>query len=212
MTAKLNLASNPFRNRALPWTVAIIVTLASFLALILIAKSTIQTNAKVATTQSDVTSLQKNITALNKRAEAINTALTPEQKRTLKSAHGLVDRKRFSWSQLFTDLEAALPGGVRVSRIVVTGVRAQDDRTVANLDLTVASKNPTLITQMIQDMEGQGVFHAELRTQTLQRGRGENGAEYEMDVRYVPRAGVSIAPDERNNRPVDTAGEKSKPQ
>jgi len=210
MTAKLNLASNPFRNRALPWTVAIIVTLASFLALILIAKSTIQTNAKVATTQSDVTSLQKNITALNKRAEAINTALTPEQKRTLKSAHGLVDRKRFSWSQLFTDLEAALPGGVRVSRIVVTGVRAQDDRTVANLDLTVASKNPTLITQMIQDMEGQGVFHAELRTQTLQRGRGENGAEYEMDVRYVPRAGVSIAPDERNNRPVDTAGEKGK--
>jgi Tfp pilus assembly protein PilN len=210
MTAKLNLASNPFRNRALPWTVAIIVTLASFTALILIAKSTIQTNAKVATTQSDVTSLQKNITTLNKRAEAINTALTPEQKRTLKSAHGLVDRKRFSWSQLFTDLEAALPGGVRVSRIVVTGVRAQDDRTVANLDLTVASRNPTLITQMIEDMEGQGVFHAELRTQTLQRGRGENGAEYEMDVRYVPRAGVSIAPDERNNRPVDTAGEKGK--
>jgi len=212
MTAKLNLASKPLRNRALPWTVAIIVTLASFIALILIAKSTIQTNAKVATTQSDVTSLQKNITALNKRAEAIKTALTPEQQRTLKSAHGLVDRKRFSWSQLFTDLEAALPGSVRVSRIVVTGVRAQDDRTVASLDLTVASKNPTLITQMIEDMEGQGVFHAELRTQTLQRGRGENGAEYEMDVRYVPRAGVSIAPDERNNRPVDTAGEKSKTQ
>jgi Tfp pilus assembly protein PilN len=210
MTAKLNLASKPFRNRALPWTVAIIVTLASFIALILIAKSTIQTNAKAATTQSDVTSLQKNITALNKRAEAIRTALTPEQQRTLKSAHGLVDRKRFSWSQLFTDLEAALPGGVRVSRIVVTEVRAQDDRTVANLDLTVASKNPTLITQMIEDMEGQGVFHAELRTTTLQRGRGENGAEYEMDVRYVPRAGVSIAPDERNNRPVDTAGEKGK--
>ena len=212
MTAKLNLASKPFRNRALPWTVTIIVTLASFIALILIAKSTIQTNAKAATTQSDVTSLQKNITALNKRAEAIRTALTPEQQRTLKSAHGLVDRKRFSWSQLFTDLEAALPGGVRVSRIVVTGVRAQDDRTVANLDLTVASKNPTLITQMIEDMEGQGVFHAELRTTTLQRGRGENGAEYEMDVRYLPRAGVSIAPDERNNRPVDTAGEKGKTQ
>jgi Tfp pilus assembly protein PilN len=212
MTAKLNLASKPFRNRALPWTVAIIVTLASFIALILIAKSTIQTNAKAATTQSDVTSLQKNITALNKRAEAIRTALTPEQQRTLKSAHGLVDRKRFTWSQLFTDLEAPLPGGVRVSRIVVTGVQAQDDRTVANLDLTVASKNPTLITQMIEDMEGQGVFHAELRTTTLQRGRGENGAEYEMDVRYLPRAGVSIAPDERNNRPVDTAGEKGKTQ
>jgi Tfp pilus assembly protein PilN len=210
MTAKLNLASNPFRNRALPWTVAIIVALASFIALVLIAKSTIQTNAKVATTQTDVTRSQKDITALNKRAEAIKTALTPEQQSTLKSAHGLVDRKKFSWSLLFADLEAALPGGVRVSRIVVNGVRVEDDRTVANLDLTVASKNPTTITQMIEDMERQGVFHAELRAQTLQRGRGESGAEYEMDVRYVPRAGVPIAPGER--RPVDTAGERGKTQ
>ena len=211
MTAKLNLASNPFRNRALPWTVAVIVSLASLIALILIAKSTVQTNAKVATTQSDVINLRKDINALNQRAEAIKTALTPEQQKALKSAHGLVDRKKFSWSQLFADLEAALPGGVRVSRIVVKGVRAQDDRTVANLDLTVASKNPTLITQMIEDMEGQGVFHAELITQTLQRGRGESGAEYEMNVRYMPRASMSIAPADRNNRPVvDTAGEKSK--
>ncbi len=211
MTAKLNLASNPFRNRALPWTVAIIVSLASLIALILIAKSTIQTKAKVTATQSDVTRLQKDIGALNQRADAIKTALTPEQQKALKSAHGLVDRKRFSWSQLFADLEGALPGGVRVSRIVVKEVRVQDDRTIANLDLTVASKNPTLITQMIQDMEGQGVFHAELRTQTLQRGRGESGAEYEMDVRYMPRASMSIAPAERNNRSVvDTGGEKSK--
>lgn len=212
MTANLNLASDPFRNRALPWTVAIIVTLASFIALVLIAKSTIQTNAKITTAQSDVTRLQKDINALNKRADAIKTALTPEQQSTLKSAHALIDRKRFSWSLLFADLEAALPGGVRVSRIVVNGVRNQDDRTVAILDLTVASKNPTLITQMIEDMERQGVFHAELRTQTLQRGRGESGAEYEMDVRYVPRVGVPIANGERNNRPVDTASEKGKSQ
>ena len=212
MTAKRNLASKPFRNRALPWTVAVIVALASFIALVLIAKSTIQTNAKVTTAQSDVNRLQRDITALNKRAEAIKIALTPEQQSTLKSAHGLVDRKKFSWSLLFADLEAVLPDGVRVSRIVVNGVRIQDDRTVANLDLTVASKNPTTVTQMIEEMEQQGVFHAELRNQTLQRSRGETGSEYEMDVRYVPRAGVPVAPSERNNRPVDTAGERGKAQ
>ena len=212
MTAKRNLASKPFRNRALPWTVAVIVALASFIALVLIAKSTVQTNAKVTTAQSDVNKLQKDITALNQRAEAIKIALTPEQQSTLKSAHGLVDRKKFSWSLLFADLEAVLPDGVRVSRIVVNGVRIQDDRTVANLDLTVASKNPTTVTQMIEEMEQQGVFHAELRNQTLQRSRGEIGSEYEMDVRYVPRAGVPVAPSERNNRPVDTAGERGKAQ
>ncbi|HEY5075023.1 MAG TPA: hypothetical protein VII34_10035 [Pyrinomonadaceae bacterium] len=212
MTTKLNLASNPFRNRALPWTVAAIVALASLIGLILIAQSTIQTNAKVATTQSEVAKLQKQTNDLHKQAEAIKIALTPEQQSALKSAHGLVNRKRFSWSQLFADLESALPGGVRVARIVVQEVRTQDDRTVANLDLTVSSKNPTTITQMIEDMERDGVFHAELRAQTLQRGRGESGAEYEMDVRYVPRAGVPMASGERTNRPVDTAGERGKTQ
>jgi len=210
MTAKLNLASNPFRNRALPWTVASIVAVASLIALILIAQSTIQTNAKAAITEGEVAKLQKENDDLHKRAEAIRIALTPEQQTALKAAHGLVDRKRFSWSELFADLEAALPGSVRIARIVVQDVRTQDDRTVANLDLTVASKNPTLVTQMIEDMEREGVFHAELRAQTLQRGRGESGAEYEMNVHYVPRAGVSIGASERGNRPVDTAGERGK--
>ena len=212
MTAKLNLATNPFRNRALPWAVSSIVALVSIVGLILIAQSTIQTNAKAIATQSEVAKLQKDNDELHKRAEAIKIALTPEQQSSLKFAHGLVDRKRFSWSQLFADLEAALPGGVRVSRIVVQDVRAQDNRTVANLDLTVASKNATTVTQMIEDMEREGIFHAELRAQTLQRGRGETGAEYEMDVHYVPRAGMPIDPSERTNRPVDTASEKGKTQ
>jgi Tfp pilus assembly protein PilN len=212
MTAKLNLATNPFRNRALPWAVSSIVALVSIVGLILIAQSTIQTNAKATATQGEVAKLQKDNDELHKRAEAIKIALTPEQQSTLKFAHGLVDRKRFSWSQLFADLEAALPGSVRVSRIVVQDVRAQDNRTVANLDLTVASKNATTVTQMIEDMEREGIFHAELRAQTLQRGRGETGAEYEMDVHYVPRAGMPIDPSERTNRPVDTASEKGKTQ
>jgi Tfp pilus assembly protein PilN len=212
MTAKLNLATNPFRNRALPWAVSSIVALVSIVGLILIAQSTIQTNAKAITTQAEVAKLRKDNDELHKRAEAIKIALTPEQQSSLKFAHGLVDRKRFSWSQLFADLEAALPGGVRVSRIVVQDVRAQDNRTVANLDLTVASKNATTVTQMIEDMEREGIFHAELRAQTLQRGRGETGAEYEMDVHYVPRAGMPIDPSERTNRPVDTASEKGKTQ
>ena len=153
MTAKLNLASNPFRNRVLPWTVAAIVALASIIALVLIAKSTIDTNAKALVAQSDVAKLQKSINALRQQGEAIKVAMTPEQQRLLKSAHSLVDRKKFSWSQLFADLEAALPGGVRVSRIVVKEVRTQNDRTVANLDLTVTCKNPATITEMIEGLD-----------------------------------------------------------
>jgi Tfp pilus assembly protein PilN len=205
MTAKLNLASNPFRNRALPWTVTAVITLASIVALIVIARSTVQTNGRAQVAQRDVADLQKKTAGLNQRAEEIKTAMTPEQQRNLKSAHTLVDRKRFSWSQLFADLEAALPGSVRVARIAVKEVRAQDNRTVANLDLTVVSKNPATITQLIEDMERQGIFHADLVSQNAKRGKGESGDEYEMNVYYVPRVGVPIEPSEKSKQPVDTA-------
>src|SRR3979490_1768716 len=165
MTAKLNLASNPFRNRALPWTVTTVITVLSIVALVVIARSTVQTNAQAQTTQRDVADFQKQAEGLNKRSEEIKTALTPEQRRTLKSAHTLVDRKRFSWSRLFADLEAALPGDVRVARIAVRHVVTQGGVTVADLELAVVAKSSTIVTDMIANMDQHGTFHAELASQ-----------------------------------------------
>jgi Tfp pilus assembly protein PilN len=206
VNTKLNLSSTPFRNRALPWTVTAIVTLSSVLALVFIAKWTFDTNAKAQAAARDVAQLRQQADALNKRAEEIKSTLSPEQQRALKSTHALVDRKQFSWSRLFADLESVLPGNVRVTRITVKGVRTQDARTVTNLELVVASKNPATVTQMIEDMERQGIFHAELVSQNSERGRGESGQEYEMNVFYAPRAGVSITPSDQNQGAVDNAG------
>jgi len=208
MTAKLNLASNPFRNRALPWTVTALVAIASIAGLLFIAQSTFRTNAKVRETELDVENLRKDNDALKKRAQAVAIALTPDQKRDLKFAHALVDRKKFSWARLFADLEASLPGGIRVTRISVKEVRMQGDRPTADLDLVVASKSPTTITEMIQQMESEGVFQAELVSQNPQRGKGESGSEYELNVHYVPRAGFAIEPSDK--RVVDTASEGGK--
>lgn len=207
MVTKLNLSSNPFRNRALPWTVTAIVTLFSVIALVFIARWTLNTNTKAQAAGHDVAELRRQTEALNKRADDIRKAMTPEQQRALKSAHTVVDRKQFSWSRLFADLEGALPRDVRVTRIAVKDVRTQNDRMVANLELVVASKNPALVTQMIEEMDRQGIFHANLVAQNSQRGRGESGQEYEMNVTYAQRAGVSISAGAQNRRPVDTASE-----
>jgi Tfp pilus assembly protein PilN len=205
---KLNLATNPFRNRALPWTVTAIITVFSVIALFFIVKWTSDTNQKVQAASRDVADLRTKTNAMNKRAEDIKVALTPEQQRSLKSTHTLVNRKQFSWSRLFADLENALPGTVRVSRIAVKEVRTQDNRTVANLELVVVSRNPATVTQMIEDMERQGIFHAELVSMNLQRGRESGGQEFEMNVDYTPRAGAPV--EAGANRPVDTASEGAK--
>jgi len=208
MSSKLNLSSNPFRNRFLPWTITALVVVLSIAALLLIARSTFQTNAKILTAEHDIAELKKQTDTLKKKAQDVETALTPDQKRELKYAHALVDRKIFSWSRLFVDLEASLPGDIRVTRIAVKGVGMQADRPVADLDLVVASKSAANVTQMIEDMESQGVFHAELVSQNPQRGKNEVGSEYELNVHYVPRAGYAIEP--ATAQRVDTAGEGGK--
>src|SRR6185436_15139358 len=116
----------------------------------------------------------------------------PEQLQTLEAAHTLVDRKHFSWSRLFADLEPALPGSVRVKRIGVRGVATRNDQTLAELELTVVAKTPATVTELIADMDRIGIFQAELRWQNLQRGRGESGAEYELYVVYRPRASSPV--------------------
>ena len=209
MSAKPNLASRPFRNRALPWTLTALVAIASFAALLLIAQSTFATRAKIEKTQREVDDLQKENSLLLKRTKEIEIALTPEQKKELKYAHALVDRKKFSWARLFSDLEASLPGTVRVTRIMVKEVRMEGDRPAADLELVVASKAPTNVTDMIQEMQSQGIFSAVLVAQNPQRGKGETGSEYELNVHYVPRAGFAIEPSV-TKPPVDTAKEGGK--
>ena len=193
MATKLNLATRPFNNRALPWAVTALLTLISLVCLTLIVRATGNARAQSEGVQNDINSLGQQEQALRKKAEAVKNSLTPDQLRTLEGAHTLVDRKQFSWSRLFGDLESALPGSVRVKRIAVRGVARRGDQTLAQLDLAVIAKTPATITDMIAEMDRVGIFQAELRSQNLQRGRGESGTEYELSVLYQPRSGSPVA-------------------
>ncbi|MGI9068742.1 MAG: hypothetical protein ACR2HX_20360 [Pyrinomonadaceae bacterium] len=193
MATKLNLSTKPFTNRSLPWVVTTFVILLSLVCLVFIVRVTSKARSQAEAVQNDINRLSQHEQALRKQAEAVKNSLTTEQLQTLEAAHTLVDRKHFSWSRLFADLESALPGSVRVKRIAVRGVGTRNDQTLAELELTVLAKSPAAITDMIADMDRIGIFQAELRSQNLQRGRGESGAEYELYVVYRPRAGSPVA-------------------
>lgn len=204
MSTKLNLASRPFSNHALPWVLTALIVGVSLISLVLIIRWTGQAKAQADVVQADINALNQQEQGLKAEAVAVKNSLTPEQLQTLAAAHVLVDRKKFSWSRLFADLESALPGTVRVARISVRDVAARGEQTLAELDLTVVSKKPETITAMIGEMDRMGIFQAELRAQNLQKGRGESGTEYELYVIYRPRAGASGA-----NKTQDLASAES---
>jgi len=167
------------------------------MAFVFILRATHQTNQQAALAQADINNLNTQEQALRRQAEAVKTSLSAQQLQVLNAAHDLVDRKGFSWSRLFADLEAALPGQVRVTRITVRDVAARGQETLAELELTVVGKTPATVTEMISAMDRAGVFQADLRSQNLLKGRGETGTECELYVLYRPKAGVPAAESEK---------------
>lgn len=206
MSTKLNLASRPFSNHALPWILTALIVSVSLIALVIIVRWTGQARAQANIVQTDINALNQKEQSLKSRAAEVKNSLTPAQLQTLDAAHVLVDRKRFSWSRLFADLESALPENVRVTRISVRDVAARGDRMLAELDLNVVSKSPTTITDMIAEMDRAGIFQSEVRSQNLQKGRGEVGTEYELYVVYQPRAAAPA-----DSKTQDVASAKTSP-
>ncbi|MBV9211188.1 MAG: hypothetical protein JOZ52_11190 [Acidobacteria bacterium] len=192
MSAKLNLASKPFRNRTLPWLITAIIVSASLIALVYIIGASRDARLKAERAAADLDTFRQQEAALIKKKDEINRALTPEQRQLLDAAHALVDRKHFSWSRLFVDLEGALPGNVRVTRINVKDVYMRGGQTFAELELSVMSKaSSDDVTNMISEMARGGVFEAEPVAQNLQKGSANaGGMEWVLRVIYRPRAGA----------------------
>ena len=191
MSSNLNLASKPFSNRLLPWVLTAVILFIAMVGLVVVIQLTTSINRDVASRSASVNKMKQEEQALSTKGEELKRQFSIDKQQALQAAHQLVDRKRFSWSRLFADLEDAVPDNVRVSRIAVRDITRQGDQTVADLDLVVFSKASTNVLQMIGEMNKSGIFNAVLANQNLQKGRGEVGSEFELVVVYRPRHGYA---------------------
>ena len=191
MNNSLNLASRPFSNRIVPWALTVIILFVSLIGLLIVVQLTTTTRREAALVEGQITQLKQREHNLLDAAKQVQQSFTPEQQQGLPAAHELVDRKSFSWSRLLADLETSMPANVKVSRIAVRDVTREGGQTIAQLDLGVFAKNPSAVSEMISAMHQEGIFLAEIRNQTLQKGRGEQGTEYELAVTYRARSAYS---------------------
>ena len=184
MNNSLNLASKPFSNRILPWALTAIILFVSLIGLIFVVKLTANARNEASVLEAENNQLKQREHSALEAAKQLQQELTADQKQALPAAHLLIDRKAFSWSRLLADLETSIPAKVKVTRISVRDVNRQADQTVAQLDMSVFSADPAVVNAMISSMHDEGIFQAEIHTQTLSKGRGESGTEYELFVIY----------------------------
>ena len=193
MITKLNLSSHPFRNRTLPYVLALLlVSFAVAGAVLSFARlNYIASDNELA--QSQMQEMQTELKSLNQKGELVQQQLTPEEQGLLIAAHKLVANKNFGWSRLFADLESVLPGSVSVSRIAVENVyKTADGRTQAELDFAVLSRDYQSVLSMIERMNGSGAFQADLRGQDLQKSEHFTYTEYTLHLIYRPSGGYTV--------------------
>jgi Tfp pilus assembly protein PilN len=188
---KLNLATKPFRNRTLPYLVALfLLALAASGGTLSFAKLR-QITAQNENAKTEILAMETELKALKGKGELVQQQLTPEQRALLIATHKLVANKTFGWSRLFADLEAVLPGGVSASRVTVQNVYKEGDQTRAELEFAALSRDYQSVMSMIERMNNSGNFQAELRGQDLQKTERSTFTEYTLRLVYTPRSGYS---------------------
>jgi Tfp pilus assembly protein PilN len=191
---KLNLSSKPFRNRNLPYILALLLLAVAAIGLMLSLVRLRENNANAEIIAGQIKQMEEEIARLKGEGEKVQQELTPDQKALLVASHRLVNNRSFGWSRLFADLEDVLPGGVSASRIAVKNVFQDGGRVKAELDFSVLSRDYPAVMDMIQRMNNSGIFQAELRGQDLQKNERITYTEYTLELVYTPAYGYSSAP------------------
>ncbi len=191
MINKLNLSSRPFRNRTLPYLIALLFLAFAVSGAVLSFASLRKTVAENEQARNDIEEMAAKVQELKGKGALVQQSLSPEQQALLVAAHKLVANKSFGWSRLFADLESVLPENVSVSRIAVQNIYKDSDRTKADLEFGVLSRDYSAVIQMIERMNNSGMFQAELRGQDLQKTESITYTEYTLGLIYTPRSGYA---------------------
>lgn len=182
MSAPLNLASRPFRNERLP-------ALLLGLGLAALAGVTIQHVLVIRRLLPSRTSaLHQEVAALDAeaarlRSEADSLRRPPPDPATVKrwaDVKGLVDRRAFSWTDLFARLEDVLPPGVRLLSI------APDVREGAvRLQIEAVARSTEDALEFLRTLQQRPEF---ADANVLGMGEDEDGVGVSYSMSFVPSA------------------------
>ena len=186
MITRLNLSTHPFRNRNLPYILALLMLGISVAGAIYCFAVLRENSKKDEIARQQIETMNAEIKRLHGEGEKLQQQLSPDQQNLLIAANRLVAHKDFVWSRLFSDLEGVMPGSVSASRIAVKNVFSEGDQVRAELEFAVLSHDYSAVSNMIEQMNNSGVFQAELRGQDLQKTERSTYTEYTLRLIYSP--------------------------
>ncbi len=170
MMQRTNLATRPFYNVRL-------VQAALALAALIVAAFTlynvvqlVRLTASQQTLGAQAAASEEEARRLRGEAARIRTQIDQKELQAVaaaaREANGIIDRRAFSWTELFTRLEATLPAEVRI-----TTVQPRVDRGVSKIGLVFEARRPEDVDEFIDALEATGAFR---NVQVLEQQVREN--------------------------------------
>ena len=134
----------------------------------------------------DIAQLQQQIAELdNERAQAqafLDLAANRSTRDQSQFLNGLIQRKAFSWTRVFEDLERVMPPNLHV-----VSLRPElNEQNQMQLDMTVAGDTRAAAVELVHRMEGSKHFQGAQLVQEGQTGETGSGVLASVISIYVP--------------------------
>jgi Tfp pilus assembly protein PilN len=183
---RTNLSTRPFYNEAavrvgLLVVAALVVAATIFNVSRVLHYSRNDTDAALQASHDEAAAADLRAVAARERASVdakqIATASTEA-----REANDLIDRRTFSWTELFNRFEATIPANVRI-----TSVRPRLDEKDHRIELavTVLSQSVDDVNQFIENLEATGAFERLVPNDDRVNDAGQH--ETALTMKYLPR-------------------------
>jgi Tfp pilus assembly protein PilN len=135
---------------------------------------------------------------LRRSAAKVRTTVDPKQiafaSREARTANDLIDRRTFSWTDLFNRFETTLPDNVRI-----TAVRPKIDKGQFQLTIAIVARSVDDISQLMDRLQKTGAF-TQVGRNIEERVNEQGQMQATLDVVYVPENGRAAGDDTGGRR------------
>jgi len=179
-----NLSTRPFYNERAVHVVLALVSLVVVGATAVNAWQFSLLSTRNGQLQSRLQTAERKTADLRARAVSLRASVDPKELGSTiaaaDEANVVIDRRVFSWTELFNQFETTLPESVRI-----TSVRPRVDRGIGmTVSVVVVAKNAEGIDTFIEKLEKTGAFSGLLSREEFARDDGTLQAS--LEGRYTP--------------------------
>jgi Tfp pilus assembly protein PilN len=184
---RTNLSTRPFYNER-----AVSLWLLAFLLVVVVASVFNATRVLQYSHNDTELGLQASrdearAAELRRSAARVRTTVDPKQiafaSLEARQANDLIDRRTFSWTELFNRFETTLPDNVRI-----TSVRPKIDKGQFQLTITIVARSVEDISQLMDRLQRTGAF-TQVGKNIEERVNEQGLIQATIDVVYLPESG-----------------------